>query len=473
MNPRIIQGGMGIGVSNWRLARAVGACGQMGVVSGTCIDTVFTRRLQDGDSDGSMRLALKEFPLQELAQKVLSKFFKPSGRAPGEPYQLLSMHGLKDLPFREALSVLGAFVEITLAKMGNLSPVGINLLTKIQLPTLPTLYGAMLAGVDYVLMGAGIPKDIPHALDELAEGRRAVTKLDVQGGAALSHELEFDPSQALGQASPKLNRPKFLAIVSSHSLATMLSKKSRGKVDGFIVEGPTAGGHNAPPRDSSAVSPSGEPIYGERDRVSLEKMRELELPFWIAGGSGGPAELHQAEAEGASGVQVGTLFALCDESGICDSIKQQLLEQVAADTVEMRTDAIASPTGFPFKVVNMDHTISNPAVYESRERVCDLGYLRSAYVDENNKIGFRCPGEPVKQYLAKGGKLEDTAERRCLCNSLLATIGLAQLRDNYLEPALITAGDQIKRLKQILKPGSRSYCAKDVINYLLGQTSAI
>ncbi len=32
--PLVIQGGMGVGVSNWRLARAVSSLGQLGVVSG-------------------------------------------------------------------------------------------------------------------------------------------------------------------------------------------------------------------------------------------------------------------------------------------------------------------------------------------------------------------------------------------------------------------------------------------------------
>mgnify|MGYP000741757026 CR=1 FL=1 len=47
---------------------------------------------------------------------------------------------------------------------------------------------------------------------------------------------------------PPLARPRFLAIIASHALATMLARKATGKVDGFVVEGPTAGGHNAPPR---------------------------------------------------------------------------------------------------------------------------------------------------------------------------------------------------------------------------------
>ena len=45
--PKIIQGGMGVGVSSWRLARAVSALGQLGVVSGTALDQVLARRLQD------------------------------------------------------------------------------------------------------------------------------------------------------------------------------------------------------------------------------------------------------------------------------------------------------------------------------------------------------------------------------------------------------------------------------------------
>ncbi|MCP5523356.1 MAG: hypothetical protein H7A46_17610 [Verrucomicrobiales bacterium] len=65
------------------------------------------------------------------------------------------------------LTVVASFVEVFLAKEGHAGRVGINLLEKIQLPTLAALFGAMLAGVDVVLMGAGIPRLIPGALDNL------------------------------------------------------------------------------------------------------------------------------------------------------------------------------------------------------------------------------------------------------------------------------------------------------------------
>lgn len=68
---RILTGGMGAGVSNWELARAVGENGQIGVVSGTAMDIILTRRLQEGgDKDGNMRRALAAFPpVKSIAEK--------------------------------------------------------------------------------------------------------------------------------------------------------------------------------------------------------------------------------------------------------------------------------------------------------------------------------------------------------------------------------------------------------------------
>jgi nitronate monooxygenase len=65
--PKIIQGGMGVGVSNWSLANAVSKMGQLGVVSGTALDQLFVRRLADGDTEGHMRRGLDAFPFPEMA----------------------------------------------------------------------------------------------------------------------------------------------------------------------------------------------------------------------------------------------------------------------------------------------------------------------------------------------------------------------------------------------------------------------
>ncbi|MBA4158577.1 MAG: nitronate monooxygenase, partial [Gemmatimonadetes bacterium] len=73
-HPTIIQGGMGVGVSNWVLAKAVSLRGQLGVVSGTALDTLFVRRLQDGDVGGHVRRALEHFPIPEVSAEILTRY---------------------------------------------------------------------------------------------------------------------------------------------------------------------------------------------------------------------------------------------------------------------------------------------------------------------------------------------------------------------------------------------------------------
>jgi len=466
--PRIIQGGMGIGVSSWPLARAVSRLGHLGVVSGTAVDTVMIRRLQDGDEGGHVRRAMQNFPAPELCERVLSRFYLPRGRR-GKPYAMLPMFKKSVSVDRARLTMLANFVEVWLAKEGHDGVVGINLLTKVQMPNLPSLYGAMLAGVDYVLMGAGIPREIPGVLDALSEHRVARLKLDIEGPAvAEPDELVFDPREHLPGEHPALMRPRFLPIVSASSLATTLARKATGRVDGFVVEGPTAGGHNAPPRGEPKFSEEGEPLYGERDIVDLDKIRDLGLPFWIAGGTGNPRALRDALSVGAAGVQVGTLFAYCDESGVEPSLKSAVLSGIAERTVRVRTDPRASPTGYPFKVVQVDGVASQD---DRRERNCDLGYLRTAYRTTTGRIGYRCAAEPIDQFVAKDGDFAETLGRRCLCNGLTANIGQAQMRDAGSEPPLLTSGDDLVSLTGFARGRSR-YSAADVIEYLIGEDAS-
>jgi nitronate monooxygenase len=467
--PSIIQGGMGVGVSNWTLARAVSSCGHLGVVSGTALDTLFVRRLQDGDVGGHLRRAMERFPIPGVAEAVLERYFRPDGREEDEAYKLLPMYKQVMDRARQQLTVLANFVEVYLAREGHDGVVGVNLLTKVQMPNVASLYGAMLAGVDYVLMGAGIPREIPGVLDRLAKHERAEIALEVEGLPRGEREMMvFDPVEVQEGPMPELKRPAFLPIVASNALATTLARKATGKVNGFIIEGPTAGGHNAPPRGPKQLNERGEPVYGERDEVDLEKIGELGLPFWVAGGAGHPERLREAKAAGAAGVQVGTLFAYCNESGLTAEHKRSVLTASLNGGVDVVTEDRASPTGFPFKAVQLEGTLSTGAVYERRQRVCDLGYLRTAYRTDSGRVAYRCPSEPVATYLKKGGEEEETKGRKCLCNALMANIGHGQARgDGVVEPELYTGGDDVKILGRFLN-GRTSYSAKDVIDYLLG-----
>ncbi|MEA2023609.1 MAG: nitronate monooxygenase [Actinomycetota bacterium] len=472
--PVLIQGGMGAGVSDWRLARAVAATGNLGVVSGTGIDTLLARRLQDGDPGGHMRRALSAFPIDGVAERILDGYFIEGGKPPGERYRSKPMPRVE--PSRKLLELMVAanFVEVYLAKEGHSGPVGVNYLEKIQPPHLSSIYGAMLAGVDYVLMGAGIPMAIPGVLDRLSDGLPVEYRLDVKGaerGEAFA--TVFDPVEFGDGNLPPALRPEFLAIVSSHILATALVRKASGRVDGFVIEGPTAGGHNAPPRGKVQFSDSGEPIYGDRDIPDLDVFREIGLPFWLAGGYGEPGQIAEALRLGAAGVQVGTAFAFCEESGFTAERKQQVIELSKAGKAKIFTDPVASPTGFPFKVVELGDSLSNPVVYEKRSRICDLGYLRTAYRRDDGTVGWRCPSEPVDDYVRKGGSEVDTIGRKCLCNSLIANIGHPQVqRNGDVEGELITSGDDVADVARFIPEGRDGYRAIDVIDYLLPATTS-
>ena len=455
---------MGVAVSNWRLANTVSRAGQLGVVSGSGMDTVLVRRLQDGDPGGHMRRAMERFPIPGVADDVLRRYFNADGRAPGAPYKLLPMLRQVASADRQRIIALATFVEVWLAQEGHERPVGINLLTKVQMPNMPSLYGAMLASVSVVLMGAGIPREIPGILDAFAEHRAAEMRFEVEGIARdETPVLRFDPA-ALWPTPPQspLVRPRFFPIVAAASLATTLARKSNGRVDGFVVEGPTAGGHNAPPRGELRLNDRGEPIYGDRDIVDLAKLRELGLPFWLAGGTGSPDGLRAALSHGAAGIQVGTLFAYCNESGLPSDVKRRVLAAVGTGDASVRTDPRASPTGYPFKVVELAGDHARP----ERTRICDIGLLRTPAQSASGRIVYRCPAEPVADYVAKGGDASDTVGRQCLCNGLMAGVGYAQTRATGEEPPFLTSGDDLLRIPRGLREAG-SYSANDVIDYLL------
>ena len=477
--PVIIQGGLGVAISNWTLAKVVSRLGQLGVVSGTGINRVLASRLADGDLGGHMRRALESLPLPEVVQNILGRYYIPGGKAPAAPYKSPPAYTVNPPISLDQLTALANYVEVFLAKESHNGLVGINLLEKVQMPNLASLYGAMLAGVDYVLMGAGIPTQVAGILDKLAHHEPVSYRLDVHGARPDDNvRTHFDPERifpGIARLSGQLKRPKFLPIISSAPLAQALLRRSEGAIDGFVVEGPTAGGHNAPPRGALKLSDKGEPIYGERDVVDLEKMKPFGLPFWFAGGYGNPQQVKNVLAAGATGVQVGTAFALCDESGMEASLKQSVLRQVLDEAVAVFTSPNASPTGFPFKVAQVPGTLSDPELYAARNRICDLGFLRVIFRKDDGSLNYRCSAEPVDDYVRKGGKLEDTVGRACLCNNLMATAGYPQRRkDGAMERSLVTSGDDLVMMGQFVPAGKTSYSAEDVVRYLLallGQTS--
>jgi nitronate monooxygenase len=469
--PRIIQGGMGISISSWFLAQTVAKAGQMGVISGTAIERVVTCILQEGDPDGHMRRALARFPDQDMVREILATWYLPAGLTTAGVYRPVPMFSHKPNPKLQALAVVCSFVEVTLAKEGHTGEIGMNLLAKIQAPTLPVLYGAMLAGVDWILMGAGIPRDLPGQVSALANHEVCVQKLDVSDGSHL--DLPFDP-HGIGLSehmfAEPLPKPRCMAIVSSDVLATSLVRS--GGFSGFVVENWQAGGHNAPPRGSGKAAVE-RPVYGPRDQANLEKMRALAVPFWLAGGHASCTSLRDAEAQGAVGVQVGTAFAFCRESGMEPVAKAEALHAALHAGVEVVTEGLASPTGFPFKVARIAGTEGMRSGDERPRQPCVMGYLRHAVRGPDDSITWRCPAEPTRDWERKGGDIGETVGRRCVCQGLFATAGHAHATEaGGLELSLVTAGDDLASLRRYIPEGETTYGAHDVLAVLLSSSPA-
>jgi len=471
--PNIIQGGLGVAVSGWELARAVSKLGEIGVISGICLDNVMIRELQNGDPDGRLE-ALSHYPDQEIVEHIKEKFYVEEGISPDQPYKVLPTHGVDPEPRLQRILSAAVFSEVYLAKEGHDGVVGMNLLSKLKRYTLACLYGAMLADVDLIIMGAGIPVEEANQISNLAAGKPARLTLEIDKSLCSNPRNQYfyklDPADIL-PAPPELPCPDFFPIVSTDTLARILDHKiSADVISGFVVEKPVAGGHNAPPRNKQ-YDDDGNPIYDDRDQARMEKMQELGYPFYLAGGYGSPEKLKQAHAVGAEGIQVGSLFSLADESNYPPECKKKLIREIHRDNVAVRTDGRISPTGFPFKVVELEGTLGIPENMEKRRRVCELGYLQQIYLDKDCEIKRRCPSEPIQSYLAKGGDKEETEGRGCLCNALFANIGLAQRRPWGNEGEIFTAGDEIVNLPlgSAKKP---HYTASDVIDYLYSSTGS-
>ncbi|MDD5208726.1 MAG: hypothetical protein PHV36_05020 [Elusimicrobiales bacterium] len=492
-DPEIISGGMGVRISWWVLARIVSMMGGLGVVSGTALEIVYPRILQDGDPGGNVRRAFTELVRRQpsLAGPVwelFNKYYIEGGRAPGTPYKPVSPCRLTrienfkpgpdsfwELPREMQVLVLAAnFAEVWLAKEGHDKPVGINFLRKVERPLPWALYGAMLAGAAYVLVGAGSPDEIPAMIEKLSRHEPTAMSFKVYGSRSDSGNFyaTVRPETLLGGTAPALEAPKFLAIVSSFGLADALAGNPATRPYGFVVEGSEAGGHSAAPA-KMRFDAAGQPllVYTDQDQADIGAIAGLGLPFWLAGSFGSPARLREARALGASGVQLGTLFALSGQSGTAPALRSKVMKLLAAGELKV-SNTMVSPTGFPFKVAQVPGTISDPAVYQARKRMCDVGLLQVNYLTPSGELGYRCPAEAVDAFTAKGGRVQNTVGRVCLCNALLAACGFPQVRPGgYEEPPIVTLGenlDSAKELVDALPPGQESYTVGKALLYLRG-----
>jgi nitronate monooxygenase len=480
----VLMGGMGAGVTDYILCREAAKAGErtghpiIPMVSGTGLPAIMIDRLQ-GDYSDVERIdtirALKMFDLKfslNIGQTIIDKY---QPKTAGEKHELAPKADILVLGDEAQkaemteLAVVAAFAEVYLAKEGHNGKIGINVLEKIQSMHTATTLGAMMAGVDYVEAGAGVPKQFPKMFKNFAEDMPAEYLVDVDKGE--KHKMSLDPKRFTKFAKEKLKIPEFLIKVSHHLLAQRLANTIEEGIDGFIITGDTPG-HRANSRDKVNPVINGQSNYtDEKNKADLSIIKNLKdllhrtIPFYLAGGYS--TKLKEAQREGAVGVEIGSLFALCNESGMREDLKEQIRQIIVNASGEdldkfIQLSPIVSPTGFTFTIALVDGTLSQTEIYEERHRSCKYGYLVEFYKTPEG-IGSRCPAEQVGKYMEKGGKEEDTIGKRCLCEGLIATVG------HNNDPAIVTLGD-LRSIKKIMqgKAGGR-YSAEDVLRFTYSQ----
>jgi len=293
--------------------------------------------------------------------------------------------------------------------------------------------------------------------------------------------LLFDPQQVAGGkfAARELATPAFLAIASLEGLAQTLADTESTAPDGFIIEHHNAGGHNANPLGPLTKDSLGQPVYGANDEPDIAAIRAIGKPFWMAGDYASKPKLEEALTAGATGVQVGTLFALSEESGMKPEYRSAIFAALrdGVDDANLVHTTTYSPTGFSFKVAQIPDTLSDNEVYADRRRICDIGMLQQVGFGKPDEHGERtlfrrCPAGPINSFLKNRGLQRHTDERRCLCNGLLACVGLGQVHEvrgeRAEEPAIVTVGNHLDGVRRLSCQGQTHYHVEDVVADILG-----
>ena len=180
------------------------------------------------------------------------------------------------------------------------------------------MYGAMLAGVDGVIVGAGNPDGLPAVCSRLANHEAVTIDLSVlYREAGEDFYVTFDPATGGGWqtgAKPPCGGRPFWPLRRWKTWSRPW-RKAKAKRPTALSSSTTPPAATMPvPRARSKMDDKGQPIYGEQDEPDLEAIRQVGLPFWLAGGYGSREKLQQALAAGASGGSGG--LRLCPGRGI-------------------------------------------------------------------------------------------------------------------------------------------------------------
>ncbi|MDR7296444.1 nitronate monooxygenase [Pelomonas aquatica] len=273
----IVQGGMGVGVSAKRLAGSVAAAGGMGTLSSVDLrhhhpDLVEATR--DCRTGPQAKARIEAANLEALEREIAGARERSQGR------------GLVALNVMRAVSAYADSVKRALA-----------------------------AGVDAVVVGAGLPLDLPD----------------------------------LAQDHPKTLLIPILSDARGVQLVVKKWERKKRLPDAIVIEHPRlAGGHLGAARiadlgdrrfDFDQVLPACREFFKQ---AGLER----EIPLIAAGGVRSFEDIRRLQDLGAAGVQLGTPFAVTTECDAHAEFKRVLAESRDEDMVEF-----TSVAGLPARAV--------------------------------------------------------------------------------------------------------------------------
>ena len=328
---------MGVGVSLSPLARAVAQEGGGGIISSACLD------------------------------------------------RLLSKRNGKKLNVYEA-----AYEEVSLSKSAG-GFAGINIMCALVRDYEDSVRGALDAGADAIISGAGLPMSLPA--------------------------IQAPKDTAL------------IPIVSSPRALELICKKWErlgARPDAVVLEGPLAGGH----------------LGFKMDQVDLEcnilenllpPVKDMakkygDFPIIVAGGIYTYQDITRFLKMGADGVQMGTRFLATEESSASEAYKQAVVRAKEEDIVVAHDPG--SPCGLPFRVIKQSPMYVS-ALKKLRKPKCDKGYV--LLKDAEGKFS-KCPAK------------ESNEHHFCICNGLLSSAGYNPDK----EEALYTVGTSAYRIDKIV-----------------------
>ena len=277
----IVQGGMGVGVSAHRLAGTVASLGGMGTIS-----SVDLRRLHPDLMERTHELPPGAAATQAAKEAINEANLEALQREIRAARELAGGHGLLAINVMRAVSEYG-----------------------------PSVTRALECGIDAVVVGAGLPLDLPD----------------------------------LAKDHPKALLVPILSDARGVQLLVRKWERKKRLPDAIVIEHPRlAGGHLG----AAKIADLNDPRFDFENVIpqALEFLRkagiEGQVPLIAAGGIRSFEDIARVQALGAAGVQMGTPFAVTVEGDAHDEFKRVLAQAREEDMVEF-----TSVAGLPARAV--------------------------------------------------------------------------------------------------------------------------